>query len=52
MLQNVKQTLHVESIDAEQGKIAVKFNEAEIDEEKISKITRDSIEKLGYKLEE
>ncbi len=42
----------VESIEAEQGKIAVKFNEVEIDEEKLSKITRDSIEKLGYKLEE
>ena len=42
----------VESIDAEQGKIAIKFNETEIDEDKLSKITRDSIEKLGYKLEE
>jgi len=42
----------VESIDAEQGKITVKFNEAEIDEEKLTTITRDSIEKLGYKLEE
>jgi copper chaperone CopZ len=42
----------VESVDAEQGKIAIKFNETEIDEEKLSKITRDSIEKLGYKVEE
>jgi copper chaperone CopZ len=42
----------VESIDVEQGKIAVKFNEIEIDEEKLSKITKDSIERLGYKLEE
>jgi copper chaperone CopZ len=42
----------VESIDAEQGKIAVKFNETKIDEEKLSKITKDSIEKLGYKVEE
>lgn len=41
----------VQSIYVEQGKIAVKFNEAEIDEEKLSKITKDSIEKLGYKLE-
>ncbi len=42
----------VESIDVEQGKIAVKFDEAEIDEEKLSKITKDSIEKLGYKIDE
>jgi copper chaperone CopZ len=42
----------VESIDAEQGKIAITFNEAEIDEEKLSQITKDSIEKLGYKVEE
>ncbi len=42
----------VESIDVERGKIAVKFDEAEIDEEKLSKITKDSIERLGYRLEE
>jgi copper chaperone CopZ len=42
----------VESVDAEQGKIAIKFNETKIDEEKLSKITKDSIEKLGYKVEE
>jgi copper chaperone CopZ len=42
----------VESIDVEQGKIAVKFDEATIEEEKLSKITKDSIEKLGYKIEE
>jgi copper chaperone CopZ len=38
----------VESIDVEQGKIAVKFDEAAIDEEKLSKIAQDSIERLGY----
>lgn len=42
----------VESIDADQGAIAIKFNEQEIDEEQLSKITRESIEKLGYRLEE
>ncbi len=42
----------VDSIDVEHGKIAVKFNEAVIDEEKLSKITKDSIEKLGYRIEE
>ena len=42
----------VESIDAEQGKIAVTFNESVIGEEKLSEITKDSIEKLGYRIEE
>lgn len=42
----------VESIDVEQGKIAVRFDEAEIDEEKLSKITKDSIERLGYRVED
>ncbi len=42
----------VESIDAENGKIAVKFDEAKINEDKLFKITRDSIERLGYRLEE
>jgi len=42
----------VESIDVEHGKIAVKFDETAIEEEKLTKITRDSIEKLGYRLEE
>ena len=42
----------VDSIDVESGKIAVKFDNAEIDEEKIKRITRDSIERLGYRVEE
>ncbi len=42
----------VESIDVERGKIAVRFDEAEIDEEKLSKIAKDSIERLGYRVEE
>jgi copper chaperone CopZ len=42
----------VEAIDVEHGKIAVKFDETVIDEEKISKITKDSIDKLGYRIEE
>jgi copper chaperone CopZ len=41
----------VESVDVEQGKIAVKFDEAEMDEETLTKIARDSIEKLGYRIE-
>ncbi len=42
----------VESVDVEQGKIAVRFDETAIPEEKIEKITRDSIERLGYRVEE
>jgi copper chaperone CopZ len=42
----------VESIETMQGKIAVKFNETAIDEETVDRITKDSIEKLGYRVEE
>ncbi len=42
----------VESIDVESGRIAVKFDDTEIDEEKLKKITRDSIERLGYRVED
>jgi len=41
----------VESIDVEEGKIAVVFDEAKITEEELLRITRDNIEKLGYKIE-
>ena len=42
----------VSSIDVEHGKIAVKFDEKIVDEDRISKITKDSIEKLGYRIDE
>jgi copper chaperone CopZ len=42
----------VESIDVEHGKIAISFDDATIDEETLGKITRESIEKLGYRLTE
>jgi len=42
----------VASIDVDQGKIAVTFDEKIIDEDRISAITKDSIEKLGYQIEE
>jgi copper chaperone CopZ len=42
----------VKSIDVENNKIAVTFDEAEIEGEKLAKITKDSIERLGYSLEE
>lgn len=41
----------VASVDVEQGKLAVKFDETEIDGEKLKKLTTDSIERLGYRVE-
>jgi copper chaperone CopZ len=38
----------VNSIDVEKGKIVVTFDDGRITEEDILKITRESIEKLGY----
>lgn len=42
----------VESIDVEHGKVAVRFDEKIIKEERITTITKDSIEKLGYRIDE
>jgi copper chaperone CopZ len=40
----------VNSIDTESGKIVIDFDDAKLTEEHIMKISRESIEKLGYKL--
>lgn len=40
----------VSSIDVEKGKILIHFDEGRITEEDILKISRESIEKLGYKM--
>ena len=40
----------VESIDVENKMIAVSFNPAKMPEERLDRITKDSLEKLGYKL--
>jgi len=42
----------VESIGTAQGKISVEFDEAAIDEETVARITKDSIEKIGYRVED
>jgi len=42
----------VESVDAEDGKIAISFESTRVTEEELNRITRDSIEKLGYKIKE
>ncbi len=41
----------VESIDVEDGKIAVLFDGDKITEENLARLTREGIEKLGYKME-
>jgi copper chaperone CopZ len=40
----------VESIDVEDRKIAVVFDETKIADEELTRLTRDSLEKLGHKL--
>ena len=40
----------VDSITAEDGNIAITFDESEIPEELLLKLTRESIEKLGYNI--
>lgn len=40
----------VNSIDVENGKIVINFDDSRIIEEDILKISRESIEKLGYKI--
>jgi copper chaperone CopZ len=42
----------VESVDVEDGKIAVAFESTKVTEEELNRITRDSIEKLRYKIKE
>jgi copper chaperone CopZ len=42
----------VDSIDVQNGKVAVKFDETEMDEGNLLKIAKDSIERLGYRLDE
>ncbi len=42
----------VGSVDVENGKIAVRFDETAIDEVKLKKNTKDSIERLGYRVNE
>ena len=40
----------VESVDVESKMIAVVFNPATMPEERLDQLTKDSLEKLGYKL--
>ncbi len=40
----------VNMVEVEEGKVAIEFDPAVIPEERISKLARDSIEKLGYRV--
>ncbi len=42
----------VDSIDVESGKIVVSFDDSKIMEDDIVRISRESVEKLGYKIAE
>ncbi len=38
----------VNAVDVERGAVAVDFDETKIPEERVQRLTRESIEKLGY----
>lgn len=40
----------VESVDVKDGKVAIAFDEARISKSELGRITKESIEKLGYKI--
>ena len=42
----------VESVEAEEGMVAITFDETKTDEERVNKIAQENIEKLGYRIEE
>lgn len=42
----------VDSIDIENGKIVISFDDAKVMEQDLIKISRESIEKLGYKFDD
>ncbi len=42
----------VDSIDVENGKIVINFDDSKVTGKDILKISRESIEKLGYKMDE
>lgn len=42
----------VNSIDTEDGKIVIDFDDSKVTEQYLLKISRDNIEKLGYRLED
>ncbi len=42
----------VSTVDVENGSVSVEFDEGRLGEEQVRRMTRDSIEQLGYRVEE
>lgn len=42
----------IESVTAEDGKVALSFDDSVIPEESVLKIARENVEKMGYKIDE
>lgn len=42
----------VESVEAENGKVAIRFDESTLDENTLSTVAKNSIERLGYAVKE
>ncbi len=42
----------VSAVNVESGMVAVEFDGKRIDEERVRRLTRDSIERLGYRISE
>jgi copper chaperone CopZ len=42
----------VSAVDVENGSVAVEFDERRLEEEKVRRLTRDSIERLGHRVDE
>ncbi|MDA8084339.1 MAG: heavy metal-associated domain-containing protein [Nitrospiraceae bacterium] len=40
----------VDSVDVEEGKVAITFDPSKISEESLSRLTKENIEKLGYRM--
>jgi len=40
----------IKSVESEEGKVSITFDEATIEEERVQKIARENIEKLGYRV--
>jgi len=42
----------IDSVDVEEGKIVINFDDSKVAETDVLRISRESIEKLGYKINE
>jgi len=42
----------IESVESEEGIVAITFDETKTDEDSVKRIAQENIEKLGYRIEE